>query len=345
MRTQGIATKHGRMTNQLNTHAAHGRMTKRTPIDADEPIHWGCSLKGWKCCVDKGIAVRPYDMVRLRHAVSKPAHEITADRTVTFAWHGPTGALVGSVAHKPYTPGHVACFFYDEVTNRSAAALRDSDPERFAALPPHVQRAADASAANEYRVAGLCSGHLNRPEVCRGFPYQREAHIGGDGPAERGMLRVFECGSCALPTPTTPRQAVGDDVHEYWRANDVFSVVMAYYRSRGAARLEGDGYRTLPIADAELTQLWAAMYLPDNDPTIAEQFPAQWERALDVEGDRAIYARLVTRALDRLDAVVNDRGLHADDLGFPNEPTTARPDLDHLLDPSRQLLTPLRRVA
>jgi hypothetical protein len=115
---------HHRAMPQQIAHAAFGRQPKHAYVQWDEAVLWGCSLKGWNCCVDKGITVRPYDIVRLRHALGRPAQEITADQTVTFAWHGPTGALIGSLAHKPYTPGHVACVFFDEVTNVSARALR-----------------------------------------------------------------------------------------------------------------------------------------------------------------------------------------------------------------------------
>ena len=51
--------------------------------------------------------------------------------------------------------------------------IRDQDPARFAGLPPGVQRHADARADREWKVAGLCGVHSGRPEVCRGFPYQR----------------------------------------------------------------------------------------------------------------------------------------------------------------------------
>lgn len=116
-------------------------------------------------------------------------HAVTADKTVTFAWHGPTGALVGSLAHRPYTPEHMTCTFSEEITNRDAARIRDEDPARFAGLPRTVQLAADAPAANEYSVAGLCAAHLNRSEVCRAFPFQHQVQVesgGGVRPARPG---------------------------------------------------------------------------------------------------------------------------------------------------------------
>ncbi|MEI6665736.1 MAG: YkgJ family cysteine cluster protein [Chloroflexota bacterium] len=334
------------MTNShASQHAAFGRSLKQMSLGADDTIHWGCSMKGWNCCVDKGIVVRPYDMVRLRHAVSKPAHEITSDNTVTFAWHGPTGALVGSLAHKPYEGEHVACTFYDEITNLSAARMREEDPERFASMPLTVQRAADATASNEYRVAGLCQAHHNRPEVCRAFPFQRETSVDDAGvTTEHGMMRVNACGSCALSTPTTPRQTVeSEDIGEYWRAHDVFNSVAAYFRSRGAAKPDVElpqmgGYQALPISDVELAELWGAMYLADRDVTVVEQHAEQWRAELDVDGDRAIYLAVMEHALDRVDAAVAASGLALEQLGVSGHAPLARPNIEVMLDPARPFL-------
>ncbi|MSQ36298.1 MAG: hypothetical protein EXR63_04045 [Dehalococcoidia bacterium] len=326
---------------QHASHAAFGRQPKHTYVQWDEAVQWGCSLKGWNCCVDKGIAVRPYDLVRLRHAVGRPSNEITSDETVTFAWHG--GLLIGSLAHKPYTPGHVACTFFEEMTNVSARALRERDPDAFAALPERVRAAADSPAKGEYRVAGLCGAHQNRPEVCRAFPYQREVGLVlADGTLEDVRARrVNLCGSCALSTPTTPRAVVeNEDVAEYWRANDAFSAVASYYRSRGAGNFDDPRYRSLPLPQADLTQLWAAMYLPDSDPIVRERYPEQWRAALDVEGDRAIHALVLQHALDRLDALLTQLGVDSAALGTKGAPDVPRPQLDRLLDPAREPIPP-----
>ena len=129
-------------------------------VDPDAPLRWGCSLKGWNCCIDAGIAVRPYDMLRLRHATGRPAHELVNDATVTFAWEAGSGILLGRLAHRPYEGGRVACVFLEELTNLDVQRVRDEDPERFAGLPEHVQRAAGSSARSstrgEWKVAGLC---------------------------------------------------------------------------------------------------------------------------------------------------------------------------------------------
>ena len=54
-------------------HAAFGTRSEFGALDPDAPMRWGCSLKGWNCCVDKAIPVRPYDMLRLRHALEVPS--------------------------------------------------------------------------------------------------------------------------------------------------------------------------------------------------------------------------------------------------------------------------------
>lgn len=347
MRVRRVRASMAGMPDTHAAHAAFGRQPKQVVFDPDTPIQWGCSAQGWNCCVDKGIVVRPYDMVRLRHALGQPSHAITGERTVTFAWHPPTGALVGSLAHRPYGPGHVACVCYEELTNKDAARIRADDPARFAALPRRVQAAADAPTSREYRVAGLCTAHLNRPEVCRAFPYQRQTHVEPDGTTTAPtMIRINLCGSCALSTPTTPRAiAESEDTAEYWRANDAFSTVMAYYRSRGAARMGHAGYRALPLGEPELTQLWAAMYLPDSDPAITGRFGEQWRAPLDVAGDREVYRLLLARALDRLDALLAAGGHDPSHLDTTGAPEVARPDLDALLDPERAVLPPPYEVA
>ena len=317
-----------------STHAAFGRRLSGRSLEADATINWGCSLKGWNCCVDKGIVVRPYDMVRLRHATGRSSQELTADGTITFAWHPPTGALVGSLAHRPYGDGHVACVFLDEVTDASARELRGSDALKFADLPERVQRAADRPAREPWRVAGLCSVHTGRPEVCRGFPFQRFAQEAADGATTSGEVQqVFKCGSCALSTPTTARAVMADEgLDEYWRANDAFSALIAYYRALGASQTGDSSVDALPLSDADRGQLWGAMYLPDADDEIRARFGEQWRTPLDIEGDRELYRMVLDRALARVERLAAEHGRSLDDLEAP------RPDFDALLDPARQPL-------
>jgi hypothetical protein len=160
------------MSNQQSRgrHATFGDKPKTRPIDPDATIRWGCSMKEWNCCVDKGITVRPYDMIRLRHGLSRPSLTISSEGTVQFAWDPTSGILLGSLPQRPYGDRQVACVFLDVVTNVSAREMREHDSQRFASMPPAVQRAADSTASGEWDVAGLCQIHTARPEVCRGFP-------------------------------------------------------------------------------------------------------------------------------------------------------------------------------
>ena len=327
------------MPRTSNTHAAFGKRLSGRPLDPDETIHWGCSLKGWNCCVDKGIVVRPYDMVRLRHATGRSSTELTADGTVTFAWHPPTGALVGSLAHRPYEGGRVACVFLDEVTDARARELRDTNPEAFRALPERVQHSADAPARQPWRVAGLCSVHTGRPEVCRGFPFQRFAQVeAGGANTDVHVQQVFQCGSCAHSTPTTAREVMdGEGLDEYWRANDAFSAVIAYYRVLGAGRTGDPATDTLPLDERERAELWGRMYLPDVDEAILARCGEQWRTPLDIEGDRTVYRMLLDQALDRVQNVASERGVDV------SAHSDVRPDLDALLDPARQPL-PARNI-
>src|SRR6476660_2062555 len=88
------------------------------PIDPDEAIRWGCSGKGWHCCVDFTIPVRPYDLVRLRHALHQPSEWLINNSYVNFVWDG--GTFVGQLAQVPYERNRNACVFYEEVTNVGA---------------------------------------------------------------------------------------------------------------------------------------------------------------------------------------------------------------------------------
>ena len=310
------------------------------PIDPDQSIRWGCSGKGWHCCVDKVISMRPYDVVRLRHAVHQPSEWLINERYVTFVWDG-AGAFMGYLAQVAYERTRKACVFYDEITNVRAKEIRENDPERFASLPPNVQQAADSTANGEWRVAGLCNAYMNRPEACRGFPFQRD-------PArerrqhEFPMLQIFRCGTCALSTPTTPRAVMTDNQLEpYWRADDAFLEVMRYLRSRGASNVTHANYERLPITDAARGELWASMYAPDTNAAIAAAYPEQWHADLDIDGDMAIYRMLLEQVLDRVDAMVTASGIDPVALGVRGDPLRARPDLDRLMDPERALFLPV----
>ena len=215
---------------------------KSWAVDPDGPVRWGCSGKGWNCCVGVGIAVRPYDMLRLRHAAGRPAQDLVNDATVTFEWEPASGILNGRLAHRPYEQAGrpsgqdgTACVFLDELTNLDVRRIRDDDPQRFAGLPPGVQRHADARADREWKVAGLCGVHSGRPEVCRGFPYQRlPAHDGAAAGSE--VHQLFRCGSCAHAAPTTPRAILeGESLDEHWRADDAFRQICRYLHARGVA--------------------------------------------------------------------------------------------------------------
>lgn len=310
------------------------------PIEPDEPIRWGCSGKGWHCCVDKVIPVRPYDLVRLRHAVRQPSEWLINHQYVTFVWDG-TGALVGYLAQVEYERTRKACVFYEEVTNVRAREIRDTDPERFASLPENVRRAADSTAHGEWRVAGLCKAHLNRPEACRGFPFQRDPQREFREQASP-TVQLFRCGTCALSTPTTPREVMADNqLDPFWRADDAFLAVTRYLRSRGASHLKPPGYTALPLADHDRAELWAAMYAPDTNAAVAAAFPEQWRAELDLDGDQAIYRMLLELTLERVDALVAESGLDPATLGVAGEPPRERPDLDRLFDPGRELFLPV----
>ena len=183
------------------SHVSLGGSASFRPIDLDGEVRWGCSLKGWNCCVDKAVFLRPYDVLRLRHAACAPARDVV-ERYVSFAWSKQSGTLMALLRRdpqpaRPPVSGSEPCVFYEEVTNVSARELRGSDPERFAALPPRLQRAAD-SEAPEWVAAALCRAHRNRPEVCRGLPFQRFVEPQSDGELAVDVRVVHRCGTCAI---------------------------------------------------------------------------------------------------------------------------------------------------
>ena len=281
-------------------------------------------------------------MLRLRHATGRPAHELVNDATVTFEWEAGSGILLGRLAHRPYEGGRVACVFLEELTNLDVQRVRDEDPERFAGLPEHVQRAAGSPARSstrgEWKVAGLCGVHTGRPEVCRGFPFQRLPSRDGDA-AGSEVHQLFRCGSCALATETTARAVLEDEsLEEHWRADDAFRQLCRYLFAAGAANSPDPAYRHLLQDEQQRLQLWAALYLPDSHPALAAQ-AEQWRLPLDIEGDRALYRLLLDDLLARVDALIEQRGGDARAFGLPGD-SIARPDFDALLDPARPLLPP-----
>ncbi len=319
----------------------HRKRIKLRPVDLDEPLRWGCSSKGWHCCVDMHVPLRPYDMVRLRHAAGRPAQEIINDQLVTFAWDE-SGFLTGRLATQPYERDREACVFFEELTNVQARALREDEPERFASLPDHVRQAAESERAGEWRIAGLCGVHAGRPEACRGYPFQRDPareRREHDSP----VVSVGRCGTCALSGNTTVREVLTEnELDEFWRADDAWLEVARYAHSRGAANIDDSDYRRLPLEAAALTELWVATYVPDTNASVLEHFGEQWRSPLDLDGDRDLYRVMLEEFIERVDAAVERSGLDPTSLGGPDE-DWPRPDLDRLLDGAR-LLLPLTDV-
>ncbi len=325
-------------------HAAIGRSFKTRPIDPDATVQWGCSMKGWNCCVDVGVSIRPYDMIRLRHALGRPSLEIVNDEIVQFAWAQSSGTLLGSLPHRPYGVDQVACVFLDVVTNVSAREMRERDPLRFASMPQTVQRAAESTAVGQWDVAGLCRIHDARPEVCRGLPYQRAAGATTDRPhAPAELHAVFRCGGCSLSASTTPREVLaGQSIEEFWRARDAMRQVEAYLHSIGLANVSDPDYRAFPTE--QVARFWTLIYLPDEDEQIAAKFPGQWCEPADIEGDRQIHRRVLERTLERAGRLVAASGEPASAWG-ERDREREQPDLDALLDPQPQMLPLPQRAA
>lgn len=329
-------------------------------IDPDAPIHWACSGKGWNCCVGKGIAVGPYDLLRLARETGTPPGALVEQGIVTFSWYR-TGALVGMLARRPYERGEEACVFYHDVSNTDLAALRTAEPELFAALPAPVRRAADSTAPHPWRVAGLCGVHDGRPLVCRGFPFARRTRldpIPGNPPAA-AVEELHRCGTCALRSAeTTPRAVLEtEEVHPYWRAADAFEETVRYLRALGLAGLRRDDYTPLPVTEQERTELWAGMYLPESLPagaagatgaTGAAGADAPAFPPADPAHDLLLLRRMLERALDAAEGLAAERTPACGaPPGLAGEPPPGRPRLDVLLDPARPLLplAPLARSA
>jgi Fe-S-cluster containining protein len=321
-------------------HAAFGRRPDGRSVDIDAPVEWGCSLKGWNCCVGTAIEVRPYDMIRLRHALRRPAHEIAQAGLVQFAWHPERGTLSASLAHEPFEGGPhdrgaMRCTFLEVLTNLDLQRMRAEQPERFAAPPERLRDGADSTAAGEHRVGAICGVHDNRPSACRTWPLTRRARLATrDGePPEAELAFLSACRGCQLSTPTTVRElAGGEEVAEHWRADDTQLAAFAYLYSIGCANVEHPQYRALPIE--EVGRIWAAMFVPDADAEIAARHPEQWLALDDRAGDRTILAAVLERAMDRAEELAASRGEDLAALG-PTGVQARRPQLTALLDPAR----------
>lgn len=324
------------------TGGVFGREPRMRPVEPDAPLSWGCSGKGWNCCVGKGISVWPYDLIRARHALGRSAQQLINDGTVTFGWYPLNGALVGMFARRRYHDGRDACIFLDEVTNRDVQARRDTDPAAFRALPDFVQRAATSQAEGEWKVAGLCAIHTGRPMVCRGFPFARREVTDRDSDEQQfGLNEVHRCGSCALHEPTTPRAVLeAEGIADYWRAWDAFEATATYLRGLGVAVLNSADHRVLPADEEQRSGVWVGMYVPESHPEITDRFGEQWREHDDADRDREIYRLVMMRALDEAERLVAESGIDPEQLGFAEEAAAARPDLDALLDPGRETLPP-----
>ena len=308
-----------------------GRLTQ-----LDAPVSWDCSSRGWNCCVDKGIPLTPYDVIRLRHSSKKTSQSLIDDSIMTFEWRG--GLMAAWLAQVAYQGNRRACVYYEELTNTDVRRIRDEDPERFASLPPAVQRAADSSQGGSYRVAGLCGTHLNRPEACRAFPFMLRSDW-ADHPDEAPVEEVHRCGTCALSTKTTARQVMLDNgLDEFWRPAEAWRIIKLYLVSRGLGHASDPKYRSLPLDLPTRTDIWNNCFNPDAFDAVTERFPDQWHTSEDLAGDDQILRLLLTATLDRVDKLVAESGIAIEDLGLIGEPPADRPDLDRLLDPSRPVL-------
>ena len=238
---------------------------------------------------------------------------------------------------RPPVRSREPCVFYEEVTNVSARELRESDPERFASLPPRLQRAADSDAP-EWVAAALCGAHRNRPEVCRGLPFQRFVEPQPDGELAVDVRVVHRCGSCAIAETTTPRRLFAEDgIHEYWRALDAYWQVERYLVALGAANVEHERYARLP---GDPLEIWRALYLADDAEPVVRRFPEQWRAPLDEDGDREIFALLLAHVLDRVDALAGEAAGGRGALGVTGEEPPPCPDVRTLLDPERPVFAP-----
>jgi len=318
------------------------------PIDLDAPIRWDCSSKGWNCCVDYGIPVMPYDVVRLRHAAGKPSQDLIAESVVTFQWAA--DGVAAWLAQKPHQGNHRACFFYEELTTEDIRRIRDEEPARFASFPPSIRSAADRTQGGSHRVAGLCGAHQNRPEACRSFPFLRRADWEGT-PEVSPALQVHRCGTCALSTQTTVRQILLDNgLEEFWRADLPWRQVKRYLHARGLANPGAPGYRALPLAGDARSQLWGDCFNPDSFEDVQQRYPNQWQRDMDLEGDREIHRLVLTATLDRADELVASSGIAIDELGPEGAPTARapgprRPPRPRPPGPARRLRRRLIRAA
>lgn len=320
----------------LGRNGVRQRELNTLPVPLDDTILWDCSSKGWHCCVDFGITVKPYDVIRLRHSTGKTSRELINQNAITFQWNG--GTIAGWLAQIPHNGNHRACMFYEELTNQDISRIRDEDPQRFGLLPPTVQQAADRQQGGRYRVAGLCSAHANRPEACRSFPFMRHADW-EERPEQEPVSQVHRCGTCALKKKTTVRDIVLENgLEDFWRADLLWRATKGYLISRGLANTTDANYRALPLDDADRLELWGSCFNPDILPEVIERFPDQWQTSLDLAGDRAIHRLVLTAALDQVDALVTESGVPIEDLGLGGQPPMDRPDLEALSDSSLPML-------
>lgn len=320
----------------LGRNGLRQRELNTLPMALDETMLWDCSSKGWHCCVDFGIPVKPYDVIRLRHSTGKTSRELINEHAVTFQWSG--DGLGAWLAQVPHQGNHRACMFYEELTNQDISRIRDEDPTRFQSFPPNVQQAADRNQGGSYRVAGLCSAHANRPEACRSFPFMRHADW-EERPGQEPVSQVHRCGTCALKKKTTVRDIVLENcLEDFWRADLLWRATKSYLISRGLANTTDANYRALPLDDEDRLELWGSCFNPDILPEVTERFPDQWQTPEDLAGDREIHRLVLTATLDRVDALVAESGVAIEDLGLADEPPMERPDLDALSDTSLPML-------
>lgn len=155
---------------------------KRKTLDMKDTFEFECIGCG-KCCFNQNIVVNVYDLIRLRHAVKLPTHELLKKDYINF-YLGPTSGLpVITLNYKKVDENSkfTVCPFlmpalnfndviakFKELCNGDEIKIKEMI-EKYKTDPESLKKDLSGIKIDKW----LCAIHEDRPIICRLFPCGR----------------------------------------------------------------------------------------------------------------------------------------------------------------------------
>ena len=199
MRRTPVPDDDGRMS-KAQHHNLNTKSSMNKPLPLDGVINWGCSAKGWNCCVDQLIEIRPYDMIRLRHALERSSDELMGAETVMFEFAPATGRLLGRLPQPDRGDGHPGCRFPEATKPRARRQSAARQPPRALKLLSRPIQSTGRSGSSSHGTATSTTWPARRTTLnawssVEGNPAQSNTMSGPTPPVRASISATRSCSS------------------------------------------------------------------------------------------------------------------------------------------------------